>query len=338
MKLHNKQKEQIPNGTAITKVSSTDDGYVYVSYIKNGKKVYTYIKKSDWESSKTQETSNKNQSGNKEVANVDTSGVNPNKNTGKDLRKLVKDAVLYQKKDNNLQITTQNLKKGDGVQYLGIEVIGLKEYAKIIYTFQTAEWHGYETHNVTGYIELSALGISDGWTTKNDTVYFNKAKFTVKVPTLKRQNGSNIETIKISSFDTPLIRIAVNNRLGLSKIKYNGKEYFAESSELTTVKPNNTTNGNSTSNGPTFKNVNETVYATTNVNIRKSWDANSEKIGTLSKGQSITRTGIGSNGWDKVNYNGTTAYISSSYLTTTKCVKKQAFQLVFSCISCYNDK
>lgn len=69
---------------------------------------------------------------------------------------------------------------------------------------------------------------------------------------------------------------------------------------------------------PTFQNVNQTVYATTEVNVRASYSTSSNKIGSLPKGQSVTRTGIGNNGWSKVTFNGQTGYINSSYLTTTK--------------------
>ena len=71
-----------------------------------------------------------------------------------------------------------------------------------------------------------------------------------------------------------------------------------------------------------FDEVNETVYATGTVNIRASYSADSEKLGSLSKGTSITRTGIGTGeaeGWSRVSLSdGTTAYISSQYLSTTK--------------------
>lgn len=69
---------------------------------------------------------------------------------------------------------------------------------------------------------------------------------------------------------------------------------------------------------PTFQNVNQTVYATTEVNVRSSYSTSSSRIGSLQKGQSVTRTGIGSNGWSRVTYNGQTGYINSQYLTTTK--------------------
>lgn len=69
---------------------------------------------------------------------------------------------------------------------------------------------------------------------------------------------------------------------------------------------------------PSFSSVNETVYANDSVNIRASYSTSSSLLGSLEKGDSITRTGKGDNGWSKVSYNGQTAYIKSSFLTTEK--------------------
>ena len=81
----------------------------------------------------------------------------------------------------------------------------------------------------------------------------------------------------------------------------------------------NSSSGNSSSsNKPSFTEVNETVYATSSVNVRSSYSTSSSVIGSLNEGDSVTRTGKGSNGWSRVKYNGQTAYISSSYLTTEK--------------------
>lgn len=68
----------------------------------------------------------------------------------------------------------------------------------------------------------------------------------------------------------------------------------------------------------TYKNVNETVYANTTVNIRTGPSTKHEKIGQLSAGQSIARIGVGDNGWSKVLYNDKPAYMFSDYLQTTK--------------------
>ncbi len=78
-----------------------------------------------------------------------------------------------------------------------------------------------------------------------------------------------------------------------------------------------------------FTEVNETVYATGTVNIRASYTADSDKLGSLSVGQSVTRTGTSIagtevEGWSRVELSdGTTAYISNKYLSTTKPVTQQ---------------
>ena len=70
-----------------------------------------------------------------------------------------------------------------------------------------------------------------------------------------------------------------------------------------------------------FTSVNETVYATSTVNIREGFSADTDKVGSLGKGQSVKRVGIGTGdaeGWSQVEFNGQTAYISSEYLSLTK--------------------
>lgn len=70
-----------------------------------------------------------------------------------------------------------------------------------------------------------------------------------------------------------------------------------------------------------FTSVNETVYATTTVNIREGFSADTDKVGSLGRGQSVKRVGIGTGdaeGWSQVEFNGQTAYISSEYLSTVK--------------------
>lgn len=77
----------------------------------------------------------------------------------------------------------------------------------------------------------------------------------------------------------------------------------------------------------------QTVYATGTVNIRASWSADSEKLGTLSKGEEVERVGIGkegseAEGWSQVRISDGQAedgeeqfrivYVSNKYLSTTK--------------------
>jgi uncharacterized protein YgiM (DUF1202 family) len=68
----------------------------------------------------------------------------------------------------------------------------------------------------------------------------------------------------------------------------------------------------------TFQSVDEIVYAKTDVNVRKGPGAEYDRIGYLPEDEAIRRIGIGSNGWSKVIFQNEEAYISSSYLATSK--------------------
>lgn len=76
-----------------------------------------------------------------------------------------------------------------------------------------------------------------------------------------------------------------------------------------------------------FTDTNETVYATSTVNIRSKPDTNSEKMGQLNWSDSVLRTGIGMDDvadWSEVQLSdGSIAYISSKYLSTTKPVEQK---------------
>ena len=78
-----------------------------------------------------------------------------------------------------------------------------------------------------------------------------------------------------------------------------------------------------------FTDCNETVYATGTVNIRASYTADSEKLGSLNKGDSVTRTGIAiagteAEGWSRIQLSdGNIVYVSNKYLSTTKPVVQQ---------------
>lgn len=71
-----------------------------------------------------------------------------------------------------------------------------------------------------------------------------------------------------------------------------------------------------------FTEVNEQVWATGNVNLRSGPSTEDAKVGSLNKGNSVTRIGVGTgdySSWSKVKLSdGTEVYVASSYLTTTK--------------------
>ena len=99
-----------------------------------------------------------------------------------------------------------------------------------------------------------------------------------------------------------------------------------ETTDSSSIKPAETTSKPATPasskvevKNPSFKDINETVYATVGVNVRSSCTTGTQDniVGGLVAGQEVTRTG-NAEGWSRIKYNGTTAYVASRLLTTTK--------------------
>lgn len=61
----------------------------------------------------------------------------------------------------------------------------------------------------------------------------------------------------------------------------------------------------------------ETVYTTDKVNVRADANETAGALGEVDAGTALTRTETRDDGWSKIDYNGTDAYIKSDYLSTT---------------------
>ncbi len=59
----------------------------------------------------------------------------------------------------------------------------------------------------------------------------------------------------------------------------------------------------------------ETVYAKETINVRVAEDQESEKLGQIFAGESITRIAVLDSGWSKIKYDGKEAYVKSEYLS-----------------------
>lgn len=102
---------------------------------------------------------------------------------------------------------------------------------------------------------------------------------------------------------------------GWSRLEYNGEKVYAVSSYLTTdlgYQPQ------VTEPVSVYQPVNEAVTAKNVTNLRSEASSAKEDtiVAVLHNGETVTRTGVGSNGWSQVDYNGQTLYAISSYLTT----------------------
>lgn len=185
-------------------------------------------------------------------------------------------------------------------------------------------------------LSKSSSSITEG---KKDSFTINGSNATGRVDITS--SNTSVATVSSSSqwLENNSTTVTITaKKAGTAKITVSGTIADKDGNEATVTKTisvtvkakstssstNNKSNSNSTSNSgstkrePKFTSVNQTMYTTGEVNIRKSYSASSAIIKTVEKGTKITRVGIGDNGWSKITYNGQTAYISSSLLTKTK--------------------
>lgn len=100
-----------------------------------------------------------------------------------------------------------------------------------------------------------------------------------------------------------MTRIGVNND-GWSRVYLKGQIMYITSYYLSpTAKP-------------TYTEVNEQVIVNKDAYVRGSGSINSTKLGYVDKGQTVTRIGIGDNGWSQIEYKGQTGFVWSLYLDT----------------------
>lgn len=107
---------------------------------------------------------------------------------------------------------------------------------------------------------------------------------------------------------------------GWSRLAYNGQTLYAISSLLLTEEEAEKRTEEKPTEPPVstiYDPVNDTVTAKVETNLRNAAGTDgTEVVAILKNGEWLTRTGIGSNGWSRIDYHGQTVYALTSYLTT----------------------
>lgn len=182
-------------------------------------------------------------------------------------------------------------------------------------------YNGKTVYAVTSYLttDLSykppVTEPADGFTAVNEQVTAKSETNLRSVPS-SSDPSTIVYTLKNGETAT---RIGVSQS-GWSKLSWNGKTVYAVSSYLTTdlsYKEPVESNTESESGIKTqFTYVNEQVTAKSETNLRTLPSVtDSEVVYTLKNGEYLTRTGVSTNGWSRLIYNGQTVYAVSSYLT-----------------------
>ena len=213
-----------------------------------------------------------------------------------------------------------NLRSGAGTNF---DIVTLLENGTVVKRtgigkngWSRLEYNGQTVYAITSYLttELNSKpepkpDIVDGntFTPQNDSV---TAKQEVNLRLSPATSGEIAGVLKNGSV---LQRTATSNK-GWSRLIYEGQTVYAITSYLTTdlsYKPP-VDDGIKTE----FQTVNEQITAKSETNLRTLPSVtDSEVVYTLKKGEYLTRTGISTNGWSRLEYNGQTVYAVSSYLT-----------------------
>ncbi len=185
------------------------------------------------------------------------------------------------------------------------------------------QWNGKTVYAVSSYLttDLSYKAPEnvpdDGFKTVNEKVTAKDKTNLRSVPN-SSDSSTVVYTLKNGEAAT---RIGISQS-GWSRVTYKGKTLYAVSSYLTTdlsYKPpveNNSSETESSGLKTQFTNVSEQVTAKSETNLRSLPSVtDSEVVYTLKNGEYLTRTGISSNGWSRLEYNGKTVYAVSSLLT-----------------------
>ncbi|WP_161971564.1 SH3 domain-containing protein [Acidipropionibacterium jensenii] len=99
---------------------------------------------------------------------------------------------------------------------------------------------------------------------------------------------------------------------GWTPVNYQGTNAWISTTYLTRTPSTPTTKPN-----PGSATTHTLVYATTDVRVRASATTASAIVGVLPRGGHVGTRGASVNGWTPVNYQGTNAWISTTYLTRT---------------------
>lgn len=155
---------------------------------------------------------------------------------------------------------------------------------------------------------------------KTDPVYQEVYETVYPTIILNVRTGPGTGYRKLGGFEKgeAVTRTAIGNN-GWSKVIFRGREVYACSEYLSYTKPElNSSSGSESSSGNAYREVYETVYPTIILNVRTGPGTGYHKLGGFEKGEPITRTGIGNNGWSKVLFMGMEGYVCSDYLSYTK--------------------
>ena len=198
-----------------------------------------------------------------------------------------------------------NFRKGPGTNYSSIAK--LNKGVKVEFLGTQGSWTKLKYNGIEGYVHSNY--VSTASTNNSEETVKTTKVVTGSSVNLRKGPGTSYTVIKALSRGTEVGYISESN--GWAKVSYNGTVGYMSAKYL----------GNKSTQAPSDNNqssTEETVKATkvvtgSSVNLRKGPGTSYTVIKALGRGTEVGYISE-SNGWAKVNYNGTIGYMSASYL------------------------
>ena len=196
-----------------------------------------------------------------------------------------------------------NFRTGPSTSYSSITVISKGSSIEVLST--SGNWVNAKYNGKTGYIYKDYVSNSTSTSETTQTTKYVNTTAGLNVRTGPSTSYAKIVTL---SYGQSVNVLSTSN--GWSKINYNGSTGYVSSQYLQYTKPSSSS---SSETSQTVKYVN----TTSGLNMRTGPATSYAKITTIAYGQSVNVLST-SNGWSKINYSGSTGYVSSQYLQSTK--------------------
>ena len=198
-----------------------------------------------------------------------------------------------------------NFRTGPSTSYSIINV--LMNGQKVEYISTSGSWLKVKYNGVTGYVhgDYVTKGTTDNSTT-------GTTKYVSASVGLNVRSGAGTSYSKLGKLEYKEKVTVLSTSNGWSKINYNGKTGYVDSSYLKSTLPGSTNDNTNNETTGTTKYVN----TTSGLNVRSGAGTSYSKLGKLEYKEKVTVLST-SNGWSKIKYNGKTGYVDSSYLQST---------------------
>ncbi|CEO26518.1 C40 family peptidase [Paraclostridium sordellii] len=201
-----------------------------------------------------------------------------------------------------------NFRKGPGTNYNSIGKLNKGD--RVEYLETVGSWIKVKHNSNEGFIHSNYISTSSNTGESNeDTSVKSEKQVTGNRVNFRKGPGTNYSVITSLNKGTKVGYISESN--GWAKISYNGNIGYMSTNYLATIDSNSGGNNSESNEDGTVKS--EKQVTGNRVNFRKGPGTNYSVITSLNKGTKVGYISE-SNGWAKVNYNGTIGYMSVNYI------------------------